>query len=230
LRLVLIEKEANAAAWLADRLGREGFRPRLAALAQSPLGECHLSSDAAVLDMGGSTQGACEIVRALRRRGVDQPLLVLSGNGNWKDRVESLDAGADDYLVKPIRAEEVAARLRAMIRRTSGRAGDRIVTGPFEMDVRACAAWLDGALLDLTRDEFRLLRLFMENPDRAHSHDAIRDALYELGDDPSCNAIEVRVARLRRKIGRDRIRTLRRLGYRFAPCTDPADSGEVQSL
>jgi len=228
MRLVLIEKEANAAAWLAERLGQEGFRPRLASLehpslAHPSLGEGQLSSDAAVLDMGGSAHGACDIVRALRRRGIDQPLLVLSGNGNWKDRVDSLDAGADDYLVKPIRAEEVAARLRALIRRGVARAGDRIAAGPFEMDVKAGAAWLDGRLLDLTRDEFRLLRLFMTEPDRAHSHDAMREGLYVMGEEPSCNAIEVRIARLRRKIGRDRIRTIRGMGYRFAPGDMPAD-------
>lgn len=217
MRVILLEAEASAAAWLAERLADQGFKSGQAALwSRQPDSEV-FAGDAAVLDMGASLQPVSDIVRRLRERGLDQPLVVVSGNGNWRDRVESLDAGADDYLVKPIRAEEVAARLRAVIRRAIGPGGERIRAGLFEVDIKARSAWLAGEPLDLTRDEFRLLRLFAMNPGRIHSNEAIRLALYPDGDARSGNAVEVRIARLRRKIGHDRVRTVRGLGYRLVP-------------
>ena len=222
MRVILLEAEAGAASWLAERLAEQGFKACQAALRCPQPGSETFSGDAAIIDMGASLQPVCDIVRGLRERGLDRPLLVVSGNGNWRDRVDSLDAGADDYLVKPIRAEEVAARLRAVIRRAIGPCcGERIRAGLFEVDIKARSAWLAGDPLDLTRDEFRLLRLFTMNPGRIHSNEAIRLALYPDGEARSGNAVEVRIARLRRKLGHDRIRTVRGLGYRLVACDQP---------
>jgi two-component system OmpR family response regulator len=215
VRLTLIEADADGAGWLAPRLSGDGFRVARVPLSQQFQALAGEAPDAALLDMGSTRLAASAIVRGLRDRGLDRPLLVVSGSGDWRDRVASLDAGADDFLVKPVRAEEVAARLRAVIRRAVGHCCERIRAGDVELDLRARAAWLEGEALDLTRDEFRLLRLLALNPGGIHSNDDIRDALYPQGEARSGNAVEVRIARLRRKIGRGRIRTVRGLGYRL---------------
>ena len=149
------------------------------------------------------------------------PLIVLSAAGDWRAKVECLDAGADDYLVKPVRSEEVAARVRAVVRRALGNTTNRFMVGDFVFDLSSKCAWLGERCLDLTSTEFRLLRLFLMRPEDVHSHEEIHEALHRGGSHCSPNAVEVQIARLRRKIGKAMIQTVRGMGYRYA--------GEIES-
>lgn len=155
-------------------------------------------------------------VRELRSRGHEQPVLMLTARGDWQQKVDGLNAGADDYVVKPVRPEELIARLHALLRRVAGQAGSRIVAGPLVIDPQARTALLDGFALELTQIEFRLLHLFALRAGHVLSHAEIQDHLYLSAQSRSANAVEVHIARLRRKIGHEAIRTIRGLGYRLA--------------
>lgn len=216
LQLLLIEEDRDFGCWLSDRLQDSGFITRESGSAEQALRSgLAARSSAVIVNLGAFGQAGARHVRPLRDAGVWQPLIVLSSQCHWRERVECLDAGADDYLTKPVRAEEVAARLRAIIRRSAGSTGDCIVSGDIEIDIKGRSARLGGEPLDLTRNEFRLLRLFILNQERVLTHDELRGKLYAQPSGRSHNAVEVNVARLRRKIGRNAIRTVRGLGYRF---------------
>jgi two-component system OmpR family response regulator len=216
MRLLLIDPSNSQSAWLGQRLADHGFRP---CTARSPLQVIREGLaehvEAVLVELGASLHSGANFIRPLRSAGITKPIMVLSDQGDWRERVAAFDAGADDYVVKPVRTEEVAARLRALIRRSGGKATDRIVAGDIELDLKQLTAWRSGQCLDLTRNEFRLLRLFMIAPDRTISHSDIQQGLHSDQTECSRNATEVQIARLRRKVGHDRIRTVRNVGYRF---------------
>jgi len=215
LKLLLID-QSNSGGWLANRLGGLGFIPEpVDTLQEAIRGDRAANVRAILIEGGGQGNYAANLVGPLRRAGVDRPLMVLSPREDWREMIHCLDAGADDFLAKPVRSDVIAARLRALIRRGAGRSSDRIMLGDIEIDLRTMCAWLHGSCLDLTRNEFRLLRLFLLETDRALTHEEIRGQLYSDVDECSQNAVEVLVARLRRKVGRDSIRTVRGVGYRF---------------
>ena len=200
----------------AEAMGKTGFIPKRASSFQYALREGWLDEAAVILFDAGLTEGqAAAAVRSLRSARTDQPLIVLSACGNWQEKVECLDAGADDYLQKPVRSEEIAARLRVIIRRCAGSSTDQVISGDLILDLKARCAWRQGQCLDLTRSEFRLLRLFMLTPGRTVSAREIWNELHPAKEGYSTNAVEVQVARLRQKVGRDRIRTIRGTGYRM---------------
>ncbi len=216
MRLLLIDPSNGNSQWLGGKLADLGFQPSMARMSLEVVRRGLADHvDAVVIDLGASSPSGATFVRPLRSAGIAKPIMLLSDQGDWRERVASFDAGADDYLLKPVRTEEIAARLRALIRRSGGTATDRIVFGDIELDLKQRCAWRGGQCLDLTRNEFRLLRLFMFAPDRTISHDEIQQNLQRGQIECSRNATEVQIARLRRKLGHDRIRTLRNLGYRF---------------
>lgn len=218
MQLLLIEDWRNPADWLADHLGHSGFVVTRCGSAREALeSPVARAVEAIVVDLGLGRVDGQDCVRRLRDGGLDQPLLILSPESNWREKVDCLNLGADDFLVKPIRAEEVTARLRAIIRRFAGFATDRMKAGDAELDIKARRAWIAGEPLDLTRNEFRLLRLFIMRPDRFVSSDELLSQLYDRKQDRGTNSVEVQIARLRRKIGKDRIQTLRGVGYRLVP-------------
>lgn len=227
MRLLLIDKDREQSGWLADRLAGNGFAARLALSPEQVIAN-QMANGAAVvvLDHGLEPGPASPSVRVLRQGGIAQPLVVLSGRDDWRDKIECLDAGADDFLLKPVRSEEIAARLRAIIRRSAGQPTDRVLLGGFDLDLKARCAWLDGRCLKLTRNEFRLLRLFMLNPERILGHEDVLDQLNPNGARPSTNAAEVLIGRLRRKIGPDLIATVRGVGYRFDAAGRAAEPAE----
>ncbi len=143
------------------------------------------------------------------------PIIAISETDNWQAKVASLDAGADDYVVKPCQTEEIVARLNALFRRSSGNTTPRLVVGQLAVDPAARNATLSGAALSLTDLEYRLLHLFVRNPNTTLSHDAIREYLYPHDPTRHDNTIAVHVGRLRKKIGRDLILSIRELGYRM---------------
>jgi len=229
LKLLIIDADQAYSAWLAERLASRGFVPRTCTSLDQAIRERLFEPTGAVIAATGSAQAEGAVVAMqMRRAGVDQPLMVLSSNDDWHDAIECLDAGADDYLVKPVRSEVVAARLRAIIRRVAGTSTDRIERGDLELDLKARCAWLAGECLNLTRNEFRLLRLFFFQPNHVMTQREIHLQLSADGTSFSQNAVEVQIARLRRKVGHCRIRTVRGVGYTY--CTEaPLDAGTAGS-
>jgi two-component system, OmpR family, response regulator len=231
VQLLLIDEDQAFGSWLSERLMKSGFVTRVAGSAEQALRSGLAAKVAAVLvNLGNIGSASGRHVRPLRDGGMSQPLMVLSSQCQWQDRVDCLDAGADDYLTKPVRAEEVAARLRAIIRRTAGSTSDCIAYGEIEMDLKARMVRLEGEPLELTRNEFRMLRLFLLHPDRILTHRELRDRLYAEPSERSLNAIEVYIARLRNKIGKHRIRTIRGIGYKFGDPNPDTNMAEVAAL
>lgn len=222
MRLLLITEDRSEADWLTARLAPAGFDVQWSSLPASAADAGIASSVAAILLVDSSNGSALpSSIRAIRDCGAAVPLLVVATSDDWRTKVDCLDEGADDVILKPVRSEEIGARLRAIVRRSAGQPTDRILIGDVDLDLKARCAWLRGACLDLTRGEFRLLRLLMLNPDRTVNHEAIAKQLTRNGIRPSMNAVEVQVARLRRKLDEGQIRTVRGMGYRFVADNKP---------
>ena len=172
---------------------------------------------ALVLDLGLPRMSGMQVLDGLRAAGSDLPVLVLTARDATADKVRGLDGGADDYLVKPVDLDELAARLRALVRRAGGQAAPLLRAGPVTLDPAARRAFLDGQPLELPAKEFAILELFMRNPGRVLSRAQLESALYGWDEGVESNAVEVYIHHLRRKLGAERIRTQRGLGYLFEP-------------
>ena len=169
--------------------------------------------DVVLLDLGLPRKGGLDVLRTLRRRGAKVPVLVLTAQDAVADRVAGLDAGADDYLVKPFALEELAARVRAVARRSGGRAAPLLENGPLVLDPATREVRLDGAPVALSPREYSLLQALLEHPGRPLSRAQLEERLYGWGEEVESNAVEVHVHALRRKLGTDWIKTLRGVGY-----------------
>lgn len=169
--------------------------------------------DAVVLDLGLPRRDGLSILRSVRAQGCTVPVLVLTARDTLFDKVSGLDSGADDYLIKPVDLDELAARLRALVRRASGRASPTMIVGDLELDPAAQRVRLQGVPLELPAKEFAILEMFMRKAGRVLSRAQLETALYGWGDGVESNALEVYIHHLRRKIGPERIRTLRGMGY-----------------
>jgi two-component system response regulator QseB len=172
---------------------------------------------AAVLDWNLPRMSGIEVVQGLRRRGDHTPVLLLTARDALDDRVHGLDSGADDYVVKPVHLDELAARVRALLRRAEGNPAPLQQVGPLTLDSGARSAQLDGVPLDLSAREYALLEALAAHPGRALSRQQLEEALYGWGEEVASNAIEVHVHHLRRKLGAEWIRTLRGIGYALYP-------------
>ena len=216
MQLLLIEDDVDLASRLLARLAIAGYAVEHVATAEQALAWSSLDVFAAlIVDVGLPGMNGIEFVRVARRAGVTSPILILTARGSWEEKVVGLNAGADDYVVKPARAEELVARLQALLRRSAGQPQPRLRVGGLELDQQARIAYRDGVDIDLTHTEFRLLQLFMHRSGRILPQADILDQLYPMAEEHDLNAVEVHVGRLRRKIGRDAIRTIRGLGYRL---------------
>ncbi len=169
--------------------------------------------DAAVLDLGLPDKDGLTILKELRARGSDLPVLILTARDTLDDRITGLDTGADDYLVKPFELDELTARLRAISRRRSGRATLVINHGNLEFDPAARTVKLDGELVPLPAKEINILETLLERPGHPFSKDSLEQMLYGWGDGVESNTIEVHIHHLRKKLGKDQIRTMRGIGY-----------------
>ena len=168
--------------------------------------------DIVVLDLGLPRLDGLAVLKALRREKIGTPVLVVTARDALSDRIEGLDAGADDYLVKPFHLDELSARLRALHRRANGLAHKLVEAGALALDTVAFEATCRGSRLELSRIEFLLLRALAERAGRVVPREALEQAMYGSGGVDS-NALEVHVHALRRKLGADAIRTVRGLGY-----------------
>ncbi len=170
---------------------------------------------AMVLDIGLPRRSGLEVLSRLRAQGSRLPVLILTARDTVEDRIAGLDAGADDYLVKPFAMGELAARLRALVRRAGGRPQPRIAHGGIELDPASHEVSLDGRPVELSAKEFSLLQVFLQNVGRVLSRGQLEEQLYGWDDETGSNTIEVYIHHLRRKFGRDVIRTVRGVGYQM---------------
>ena len=166
-----------------------------------------------VLDLGLPKLGGMELLRRLRSRGQDLPVLILTARDGLADKIAGLDGGADDYLVKPIDLDELAARVRAISRRAAGRAMPVLQRGELALDPAAHQVTLAGTPVELSSREFSLLQALLENAGRVMTRAQLESSIYGWHDEPDSNALEVHIHHLRRKLGSELIRTLRGVGY-----------------
>jgi len=171
------------------------------------------SFDLVVLDLGLPRLSGMEVLKRARDRGQNLPILILTARDATGDKVSGLDAGADDYLVKPIDLDELSARIRALTRRSAGRAAPLLVHGDLTVDPAAHRVTLAEQAIELSSREFSLLQLLLENAGRVLTRSQLEQSLYGWRDEPDSNALEVHIHHLRKKLGSDLIRTLRGVGY-----------------
>lgn len=174
---------------------------------------------AAVIDWNLPRMSGIDVIASLRRRGDRTPVLLLTARDALDDRVAGLDSGADDYVVKPVHLDELAARMRALLRRSEGNPAPLLQLGPLVLDPATRTARLGEAPLDLSPREYALLEALAARPGRALSRAQLEDAIYGWGEEVASNTIEVHVHHLRRKLGPGWIRTLRGVGYALFPPT-----------
>ncbi|QIQ85600.1 response regulator transcription factor [Erythrobacter sp.] len=216
MHILLVEDDPELGRRLSERLRAADFAVDLATSQNEAEDWPDVERLAAIiLDLGLPDGSGLDLLRGWRDRRVETPILILTARGSWQDKVEGLNAGADDFVVKPVRFEELLARLNALFRRQQGSRSTALRAGDLVLDPLARTARQDGAPLSLSRQEFRLLHLFMRRAGQVMSQADILEDLYELEAERELNTVEVLVGRLRRKIGRERITTLRGMGYRF---------------
>jgi len=216
VRVLVAEDEAALAQQLAHALGKAGYVvdcARDGARAEF-LGATE-QYDAVVLDLGLPKMDGLTLLRRWRESGVTAPVLILTARGSWHDKVLGIDGGADDYVTKPFQMEEVLARLRGLIRRTSGQVVPVIQCSGLVLDPRAARVTLNGAPITLTSHEFRVLSYLMHHRGRVVSQSELAEHIYARDTDRDSNTVEVFIARLRKKIGAHAITTVRGLGYRM---------------
>jgi len=216
VHILLVEDDDELAARLARGLGQAGFVVERASdgndgfeLALQP------QMEVIILDLGLPGKPGLEVLREIRSRGVATPVLVLTARGTWADKVAGLNEGADDYLTKPFHLPELIARLNALRRRTAGHASSVLRFEDLALNVATGEVTRNDEPLELTALELRMLKYFMHRVRHVVSQSDLVEHLYSLDDMRESNTIEVYVSRLRRKIGPEKIRTIRGLGYRF---------------
>lgn len=216
MHVLLVEDNALVASGVKTGLQLQGFGVDVvgsAAQADAAIKSSHF--DVCVLDLGLPDEDGLQLLSRWRRQAVELPVLVLTARDAVGQRIEGLQTGADDYLVKPFDLHELAARLHALLRRAAGRSVDWIVLGDVKVDLAASQALRDGAAVDLSRREWALLSALLQSPGRVLSLEQLRDSLYGYSLDVESNAVNVHVHHLRRKLGTDIVETVRGVGFRL---------------
>lgn len=220
MRILLVEDDATLADAIARALRAENFVVDVAGNGEDG---GHLGSteryDAAVLDLGLPVRDGVSVLREWRAEGRQLPVLILTARDGWSEKVAGFKAGADDYLTKPFRMDEVVMRLRALVRRSTGHAGTRIACGALAFEAQLGTFELDGLPLKLTALEWRVLSALMLRREVVFERAELIERVYEGDADPDSNSIEVIISRLRRKIGPEMIETMRGRGYRLTAGT-----------
>ncbi|MFA5119771.1 winged helix-turn-helix domain-containing protein [Zavarzinia sp.] len=218
MRLLVVEDTPELGEQLVQRLTAEAYAVDLARDGEEGqfLGETE-PYDAIVLDLGLPRIDGLSVLKHWRARGIATPVLILTARGAWHEKVQGIDAGADDYLAKPFAMEELLARLRALIRRTMGHSAPVLTCGPVTLDTRSGKVAVAGEAIDLTAYEFKVLDYLMHRQGQVVSRTELTEHVYAQDFDRDSNTIEVFVGRLRRKLGNDLIATVRGLGYRLGP-------------
>ena len=220
MRLLLIEDDAVLRLGLVRQLEADGYRVDAAADGQDGLFQAHeYPVDLVIVDLGLPKLSGLQVVQSLRADGKTLPILILTARGSWQDKVTGLEAGADDYLVKPFDYPELAARVKALLRRSLQAASHVLAFGSLRIDISAQAVTLGEYALELTTFEYRMLELLVRQRNRVVTKQELSDYLYPHDEDRDSNVLEVLIGRLRRKIDPEGtlapIETLRGRGYRF---------------
>ncbi|THB63292.1 MAG: DNA-binding response regulator [Gammaproteobacteria bacterium] len=222
MRILIVEDDPNIRSMLCERLRSEGFvidqaedgREGLYMAAEYPI-------DLAVVDIGLPEISGIELIKKIREENLSYPILILTARGAWQDKVEGLNSGADDYLVKPFAAEELIARVNALLRRSKGFADSVIKCGPIKVDTKSCEVAVNETSVDLTSYEYKVLEYLMYHPNEVVSKTTLTEHIYEQDFDRDSNTIEVFMRRLRKKLDPEKtiqpIDTLRGRGYRINP-------------
>jgi two-component system, OmpR family, response regulator len=214
VRILLIEDDARIAEMIARSLGLSGFVVEREQDGENGWFRGDTEDfDAIVLDLGLPSLDGLTILKRWRRSNRATPVLVLTARGNWDERVEGIDSGADDYLTKPFRVEELVARIRALIRRASGHSTPIIEVGALALDTRQMRVSRDGVPIALTPQEYRVVSYLMHHRGRVVDQMELTEHLYAQDFERDSNSIEVLVGRVRRKLGSDCIETRRGFGY-----------------
>ncbi|NIO40601.1 MAG: response regulator [Burkholderiales bacterium] len=221
MRILVVEDEKGLQQQICDELKKLGYVVDATANGKEAY---YLAAeypfDAAIVDLGLPGLSGLDVIAKLRDNGNRLPILILTARASWQDKVSGLEKGADDYLTKPFRMEELSARLKALLRRASGATAEYLRCGPIELDLSGQRVCLDGNQLELTGYEYRLLEHLMRERHRVLSKDELAAHLYPHDEESDSNVIEVLVARLRKKLDPrgtlQPIETLRGRGYRFS--------------
>ncbi|ALV93636.1 MULTISPECIES: two-component system response regulator PmrA [Pantoea] len=216
MKLLIVEDDALLQSGLAQALSAQGYAVDCASTAAES--NAFLRSgqySLIVLDLGLPDRDGATLLRQWRREGINVPVLILTARDALEDRVDGLDAGADDYLVKPFALVELQARVRALIRRFQGHSDNLLQQGDLTLNLSSQQVLLEERPLEITPKEFALLtRLLMRVGQNVH-RETLQQDLYSWNDDPGSNTLEVHIHNLRRKLGKDRIKTVRGVGYRL---------------
>lgn len=214
MRILVVEDERRIASDVASALSEAGYVPEVVHDGEAAWFRAETDDfDALVLDLGLPKLDGLSVVRKLRAASVKTPILILTARGAWMERVEGIDAGADDYLPKPFQAEELVARVGALIRRAGGHLTPQLVYRDLNIDTRRRTVAVGGRNVELSPLEYRLLRYLVHNQGRVVSQGELIDHVYGGDHEPDSNAVEVLVGRLRRKVGTETIGTRRGHGY-----------------
>lgn len=218
MRALVVEDDRRIAADLVQALASAGFRVEMVADGETAWFRGGTERyDLIVLDLGLPRLDGLTILKRWRSEGCDSPVLVLTARGAWTERVEGIDAGADDYLPKPFRMEELIARARALVRRSGGRGASVQQVGQMAVDLNRMSVAVSGVPVPVTSLEYRLLAYLTLHRDRTVTPSELLEHLYGDDDARDANALEAVIARLRRKVGAGMIRTRRGFGYDLGP-------------
>ncbi|KJK15829.1 response regulator [Pseudomonas sp. NPDC087612] len=224
MHVLLCEDDDLIASGISAGLGAQGMtvdRVASAGAAQAMLQAA--AFDVMVLDLGLPDEDGLKLLQRLRQQGHELPVLILTARDAVTDRVEGLQAGGDDYLLKPFDLRELAARLHTLLRRAAGRAVNIIEHGPLSYDPSSRETCLGGRPVDLSRREQALLQALLHNRGRVLSSEQLKDSVYGFGDEVESNALNVHIHHLRRKLGNGIVETVRGLGYRLGPAQLPEE-------
>ena len=216
MRILVVEDEPALREQLTRAMESAGYAVDFAANGERAdfLGQTE-TYDAAILDLGLPRIDGLTVLRRWREAGVSTPVLILTARDGWHEKVQGIDSGADDYVTKPFRMEEVLARLRALIRRSTGQVASQLQCGPVSLDPRSSRVTLNGTPVRLTSHEFRVLSYLMHHRGRIVSQSELTEHIYAQDFDRDSNTVEVFIGRLRRKLGATFIETVRGMGYRI---------------
>lgn len=226
MRILVVEDDRDLSRQLSDALTEANYAVDTAHDGEEGyyLGEGE-PYDAIILDLGLPAVDGVTVLKRWREAGLNTPVLILTARDGWSEKVAGFDAGADDYVTKPFRVEEVLARLRALIRRAAGHASPELECNGVRLDTRNSRVSVDGAPVKLTAHEFKVLSYLMHHRDEVVSRTELTEHIYEQDFDKDSNTIEVFVGRLRKKTRSDLIETVRGLGYRLVDTSRPDQSG-----
>jgi len=221
MRLLLVEDDPDLSRQMKAVLEEDGYAVDASADGEDGhfLGETE-SYDAIVLDLGLPIMDGISVLSKWRQAGISTPVLILTARDGWSEKVSGLDAGADDYVTKPFKTEEVLARVRALYRRAAGQASPELTCGMVTLNTRNSKVTVDGMPVRLTAQEYKLLAYLMHHPEKIISRTELTEHIYDQDFDRDSNTIEVFITRVRKKLGVNIINTVRGLGYQLIEPTE----------